>query len=150
MSPDLIRIIIAGGLLLHGLAHGKAAFELIREAAQEDIRPAVPLRSWLLPSLSRRTTAMLAIPFWLLSGLGFIASAASFWGLILPGELWRPLAIGSAVISSLGIILFTGIWPGAPNVKLSTLDTIIGLVMNIAILVLLLAFGWPPMSMFGR
>jgi hypothetical protein len=60
------------------------------------------------------------------------------------------MAIVSAIISSVGIVVFSGIWPGAPSRKLSILDTAIGLVVNAAILALLLGAGWPPQAMFGR
>ncbi|MBE2240570.1 MAG: hypothetical protein IAE81_22475 [Caldilineaceae bacterium] len=57
------------------------------------------------------------------------------------GVTWQQLAAAAAAISTLGIVLFSGIWPGAPNRKLSKIDTIIALVINAAILVLLVV-GW--------
>jgi len=38
------------------------------------------------------------------------------------GVTWQPLAAAAAAISTLGIVLFSGIWPGAPNRKLSKID----------------------------
>ncbi len=150
MSPQTIKILIAGALLLHGLAHGKAFFALIADASRAGGQAKVPVRSWLLPSLSPRTAAIIASPFWLLSTLGFIAASLGLWGTIVPGEAWRQLAIVSSVISNLGIVLFSGIWPGAPNRRLSNLDTAIALVINTVILVLLLGFDWPPETMFSK
>jgi len=149
MSPQVIKILITGTLLLHGLAHGRAFLALISDAARSRGKPPIPVRSWLLPSLSIRAAAILAIPFWLLSTIGFIAASLSFWG-TLPGEYWRQLAVASSVISTLGIALFSGIWPGAPNRKLSDLDTVIALVINALVLVLLLWVGWPPVTMFDK
>ena len=140
MSPQVIKILIAGALFLHGLAHGKAFFALIADATRTGGQAPVPIRSWLLPSISPRAAAIIASPFWLLSTLGFIAASLGFWGTLVPGEAWRQLAVVSSVISSLGIVLTSGTWPGAPNRRLSNLDTAIALVMNTAILVLLFWF----------
>jgi len=51
--------------------------------------------------------------------------------------------VPTAIISTLGIILISGIWPGAPNRKLAILDTIISLVVNLAILITQLWLHWP-------
>ncbi len=150
MSPQIIKIIIAGALLLHGLSHGTAFFALVTAASRSGVKTPVPIRSWLLPSLAPRTAAILALPFWLLATIGFIAASLGFWGTSVPVEAWRPLAVVSSVISSLGIALFSGIWPGAPNRRLSNIDTVIALVMNAAILILLLWFAWPPEAMFSN
>ena len=148
MSPQTIKIIIAGVLLLQGLSHGKAFFALIADASRTGGQAPVPIRSWLLPSLSPRAAAIIASPFWLLSTLGFIAASLGLWETLVPSEAWRQLAVISSIISSLGIVLFSGIWPGAPNRRLSNLDTAIALVINSVILILLLWFDWPPWTMF--
>ena len=44
--------------------------------------------------------------------------------------------------------LFSGIWPGAPNRRLSNIDTAIAVAIDVAVLVLLLV-GWPPGTLFG-
>jgi hypothetical protein len=150
MSDQIIKILITGVLLLQGLSHGRAFLTLLTDASRSGSQPPVPVRSWLIPSLSVKTAAIIASPFWLLATLGFIAAALAFWGMFLPGETWRQLAIASSIVSSLGIVIFSGIWPGAPNRKLANIDTVIALVINAAILVLLLWFGWPPESMFGN
>ena len=108
------------------------------------------MRSWLLPSLSAKTAAAAAIPFWIVSTLGFLAASASFWGVLLPGDVSRELAVAAAIVSILGIALFTGIWPGSPNQARSILNTCVALTMNIAILVTQLWLHWPPQTMFGK
>ncbi len=150
MSPELIRILITAALLLHGVAHGRAFLALIVDAVRSGSRTALPVRLWLLPSLSLRSAALLASPFWLLSTIGFSLASLSFWGILEGAELWRQLSIASSIISILGIALFSGIWPGAPSRKFSALDTAIALVMNMAILVLLLWIKWPPEAVFGK
>jgi len=148
MSPQTIKIIITAVLFLHGLAHGNAFLALLRQAGGS--APALPIRSWLLPSLSKRAAAIIASIFWLLSTVGFIAAALSFWGALFAGSDWRQLAILSAIISTAGIALFSGIWPGAPSRRLSNLDTAIALVVNLAVFVALLWMRWPPYDMFGK
>jgi hypothetical protein len=68
-------------------------------------------------------------------------AAISIWDSLPIGVPWQQLAAAAAAISTLGIVLFSGIWPGAPNRKLSKTDTIIALVINAAILVMLVV-GW--------
>jgi hypothetical protein len=150
VSPDLLRILITAGLLLHGVAHAKAFFALLGDAATSGSRTAVPVRAWIARSLSPRAAALLAAPFWLVSALGFVEASLTFWGILPGGAAWRQTAVVSAVISSAGIVLFSGFWPGAPSRKLSALDTAIALVVNAAILAVLLGFGGPPESLFGR
>jgi hypothetical protein len=150
MSPQTIRIIITAALLLHGLAHGRALFSLVTQATGSRTDTWIPVRSWLLPSLTPRAAAAIAAVFWLLSTVGFIAASLSFYSSSTSGELWRQLAIAASIVSTIGIALFSGIWPGAPNRRLSNLDTLIALVMNGVILVALLWLQWPPYTMFGK
>ena len=150
MSPQTVKIIIALGLFLHGLAHGRASLVLLEDAAGIRTGSWLPVRSWLFPSLSQRVTNLIAGLFWLLSTIGFIAASLSFWGILVPGDVWRQLAVSSAIISTLGIALFSGTWPGAPSRAMSTLDTVIALVVNAAILVALLWLNWPPIDLFGK
>ena len=150
MSPQIIKILIAGTLLLHGLAHGRALVVLLTYAAGRDSGSSLPVRSWLFPSLAPRTAAAVASVFWFLSTIGFVAASLSFWGTLVPGEAWRQLALASSIISTVGIALFSGTWPGAPSRRLATIDTVIALALNLAVLVCLLLLGWPPYEMFGK
>jgi hypothetical protein len=148
MSPQIIRIIITAVLLLHGIAHGRALVALIAYATGANPSPRLPIRSWLFPGLPLRTAAIIASIFWLLATLGFIAAGLSFWGVMFPPAAWRQLAILSAVISTLGILLFSATWPGASTRKESTLDVLIALLVNLAVFVALLGLHWPPLSLF--
>ena len=65
----------------------------------------------LLPSLASPIATALATGFWAVSMIGFIAAACSFWGVLVPSEAWRTLAVVSAVVSTLGLTLFIGTWP---------------------------------------
>ena len=150
MSTETIQVLITAVLFLQGVSHARGFVALVKQFSNRSPGPWLPLRSWLFPSLTMQTAAAVASIFWLLSAIGFIASSLSFWGFLVPGDFWRQLAIASAIISTLGIVLFSGTWPGAPNRSLSTADTVIALILNLAILVALLVMHWPPYAMFGK
>jgi hypothetical protein len=135
---------------LHGVAHGRAFFCLAATAGGGGSKIWLPVRTWLFPKASKQSAAAVAAVFWLLATVGFVAAALGFWGFILPGAYWRQLAVVSAIVSTLGTILFSGIWPGAPSKSLSTADTAISLVVNVAIFVALLVLQWPPVDMFAK
>lgn len=144
MSDPIVKLMIAGALALHGLGHGGALGALIWIGARPgtDTGGWHAARSWLVPSLPAETAATVASVFWFLSLIGFIAAALSFWGILVPGEAWRPLAVVSAIVSMLGILVFFGTWP--------MFNTLAALGVNVAVLVALLGLQWPPETMFGR
>ena len=149
-SDKAIRELIAGALLIHGIAHVIALGGLVAQCLRGPSASRVAVRSWLLPSLSPKAAATAGIPFWILSAMGFLAASASFWGILVPDEVWRQLAVASAIISILGIALFFGTWPGSPNQLRSMLNTCVALAMDVAILVTQLWLRWPPQTMFGK
>lgn len=144
MSDQTIKIIVAAILLLHGLGHGGALGALIwiKFRPGDETGAWLAARSWLLPSLPTTTATAVASVFWVLSLIGFVAAALSFWGILVPGDAWRQLAGASATVSILGIVLFFGTWP--------TVNTIAALAVNIAVLVTQLWLHWPPLTMFGK
>jgi hypothetical protein len=148
MSPNTIKTIIAIVLLLHGFAHGRAFFYLVADAFGMSHAPTLPVRTWLIPSLSLRAASSAASVFYFLSTIGFFVTAWLVWSTDASGGTWRQIAVISAIISTLGSVLFSGIWPGAPTQKMSTLDTAISLVINVVILVALLGLKWPPQDLF--
>jgi hypothetical protein len=144
MSDQMLKLMIAGALLVHGLGHGGALGALIwiglRPGTDTDGWRAA--RSWLFSSASASTATTVASVFWILSLLGFATAALSFWGVLMPGEAWRPLAIASAMVSIVGIALFFGTWP--------MFNTLAAMAMNIAVLVALLWLRWPSHDMFRQ
>lgn len=142
MSVQTIKILIAGALLLHGLGHVGAIGALVAHGLGASTGPWRPARSWLLRPLPAPVATTVASIFWALSAIGFVAASMSFWGILVPGELWRQLALASSVVSILGIVLFFGIWP--------LFNTFAALGMNIAVLVTQLSMHWPPPAMFGK
>ena len=143
MSADTARGLIFAALMIHGFGHGGALGALAWIA----LRPGDPTggwqaaRSWLMPALPMATATSVASGFWLISMVGFVAAALSFWGIVLPGEAWRPLAIGSAIVSLVGITLFFGTWP--------PFNTLAALAVNVAVLVSLLWLRWPAEAALG-
>jgi len=140
MSADTARGLVFGALVIHGLGHGGALGALIWMA----LRPSDPTggwqaaRSWLLPALPAAAATPIAGAFWIVAMLGFVVAALSFWGIGLPGEAWRSVAIGSAIVSLVGITLFFGTWP--------PFNTLAALAVNIAVLVSLLWLRWPAQA----
>ena len=129
-----IELVIFVALLVHGIGHGAALATLGILA----FRPAIhtgnwkAARSWLLPSLPGSAATALASALWIVSLVGFLAVALSWWGALLP-DLWRTLGILAAAVSTLGIVLFFRTWPLA--------NTSAALGMNVV--TVLLAVAWP-------
>jgi hypothetical protein len=150
LSPQTIRVLIAGSLLAHGIAHAVAISALITQSLAGPSSSVVTVQSWLFPSLSPNTAAIVALPFWIVSALGFLGASASFWGVGIQGNAWRRLAVASAIISILGIALFGGIWPGTQDDLRLLIHPLAAMSMNIAILATQLWLHWPPQAMFGK
>jgi len=140
MSTQTIRLLVAGVLFLHGIAHLGALAALLVNRGGHNTDGWLPARSWLFPSLAPATFA--ASAFWVLSAIGFVAAALSFWGLLIPGGLWRQLAVASSILSATGIVLFLGTWP--------VFNTTAALGVNIAVIMALLWLHWPPIELFGK
>ena len=144
MATQTIRLVIAALLLLHGLGHFGALAAIAFNWSERGTSTGawLPARSWVLPSLSPQAAKVIASTFWVLAGVGFVAAAASFWGIVIPGEAWRMLALASSLVSLLGIMAFIGTWPA--------FNTIAAIAVNIAVLVTQLLLHWPPQVMFGK
>ena len=130
-------------LLVHGLGHGGAlaALAWIRLRPGSNTSDWLAARSWLIPSLPGDTATTLASALWIVSLVGFVIAAMSFWGAVVPASIWPPLAVASACVSIAGIAFFFGTWP--------MFNTLAALGVNIAVLVAVLWLHWPPQSVFG-
>ncbi len=139
MSDETLRIVVGGVLLLHGIAHLGALGALWWVTSGRDAGGWKLARMWVAPSLAPRTATMIAVGFWLIAMIGFVLTALSFWGIVLPVEWWQALGVVSALVSGTGIVLFLGTW--------ATFNTIAALAVNIAVLVAVV-IGWPPESVY--
>jgi hypothetical protein len=128
MSTQILRILIAGALFVHGVGHTLGFW--------------MPARSWLFPSLGEPILRVISSIFWIVAAVGFLAALLGFLGVLVPSGLWRPLAVGTAVVSILGLLLFWGSWPA--------FNTVGAFGMNIVVLITQLWLSWPPTSMFGK
>lgn len=144
MPDSIVRLVIVGALALHGLGHGGALGALIWIGARpgSDTGGWRAARSWLATGLPASTATTVASTFWIVSLIGFVAAALAFSGIVIPGEAWRPLAVVSALVSMVGIVLFWGTWP--------LFNTFAALAMNVAVLVALLGLHWPPEALLGK
>jgi uncharacterized integral membrane protein len=128
MSPSTIRILIAGALFVHGIGHTLGFW-----------KPAHSLPSLKIPEPTLRLVAGI---IWTLVAVGFIASAMRFYGVLVPANWWRPLAIVFAMFSLIGSILFGRSWP--------IFNFICAAALNNTVLLALLWLHWPPLNMFNR
>jgi hypothetical protein len=126
MSTQIIRILIAGALFVHGVGHTLGFW--------------MPTRSWLFPNLGEQTSRIISSIFWILAVVGFLTALLGFLGVLVPSDMWRSIAVGSALVSIIGLVIFWNTWP--------TLNTIGALGMNIVVLITLLWLNWPPTSKF--
>ena len=142
MSDEMLKLVIGGVLLVHGLGHGGALGALlwIRLRPQSGTGDWAAARTWLMPDMPAQTAATLASAFWIAALVGFAMAACSFWGIVLPTDAWQSVALGSAVISTIGIVMFFGTWPA--------FNMLAAMAVNLAVLVAVW-IGWPPVSVFG-
>lgn len=133
MSEQMTKLVVTGVLLLHGLGHAGALGALAwLELRGGDTGAWLPAKSWLVPAMPSPT--VVAAAFWIVACVGFVAAALGLWfGL---GEWWRAVAVVSAVVSIVGIVLFLGTWP--------IFNTVAALAVDVAVIVALLVLRWPP------
>jgi len=134
MSNEMWRIILAVAIGAHGIGHVLFLVPLLGIADWGQ-----STRSWLLSNLGGDVvTRIVGSLLWLAATVGFVTVAVGMFG---QQEWWRGLAIGSAAVSILGLVLF---W-GAPVSS----STFFPLLFDIAVLVALLLLRWPPSSLVG-
>jgi len=144
MSDQMLRWVVGGVLMLHGLGHGGAVAALawINGRPGTDTGAWSAARAWAVPSLGADSATLIASAFWIVSLAGFAVAALSFWGVLVPVEWWRPMAVAAALVSIVGIVVFFGTWP--------TFNTLAALGVNAAVLVAVLWLRWPPEATFGQ
>ena len=143
-----IREVLAVSIALHGIAH-LIAFGAILVHLAGIRTPWVILGTWMRSSLTIRQAAAIAAPFWLVSSLSFLASAAGVQGWSTAGVTWRTLAILGACVSLVGMSLFPGAWPGARTRRRSLLNTSIAAFMNLVLLIVIGLLSWPLPALSG-
>lgn len=113
MPDTTVERVLFFALQVHGIGHvgplGTLAF--LKWRPNTNTGGCGLARSWLLPSLSKSAAAAVASVFGIVALVGFVLVALSFRGVLVSGDVWRPLALVPAAVSSLGIVLFFRTWP---------------------------------------
>lgn len=129
------RTIVAVFLVLHGLVHSILAMVPSPNTPDAGVATFFPgLGSWLLTrlGLSESTTKTSAILLAVIATLGFIAAGLALFGILVPFDWWRILAIASAAVSLLLVLAFWDMY------------LIVGLLIDVVVLVTLLFTKWSP------
>lgn len=123
-----LRILLAVAVAAHGIGHVLFLMPLVSSTTWGQ-----SAQSWLLGAggLARGLGALI----WLVSLVGFVAAA---FGLFRETGWWPTAVIGSAVASTIGLVLFWSRPPTSPAVS--------ALIFNLLVLASLLIFHWPPVA----
>lgn len=140
MSPNLLKILIAGVFFVHGIGHIMGLLPIMGVASTDTWTA----DSWLLTGLlGSSISRAIGFVLFLLAFLGFAGAALAVMGWLVPHELWRSLAVWSAVISLVAIFLF---W----NAFVAFFPNKVGAVaVNAATLAALLWMNWPTEAAIG-
>jgi hypothetical protein len=129
---EMLKVAIAVVLLAHGIGHSMGLIQMFKVAT---VNPAWKGDSWLLADAGSTITQALGVVVWVGAIIGFTAVAGVVLGW-LPASWWAPLAVGSALISIAGLVLFPVAFP--------TFSSVGALVVNVAVLAAVLWYHWAP------
>lgn len=129
----MLKTVVAIFLILHGLVHAILAMVPDPDAA-EPVFASFFSRSWLLSSLglSDSTGKLLAIILAALATIGFVLSGLALLDILVPFDWWTSLAVVSAVVSLLLLVLFWHTY------------LIIGILIDLVVLVVVIFTDWTP------
>jgi hypothetical protein len=129
----VFKVVIAIVLLAHGIGHSMGLLQVFKVAA---VNPEWHGDSWLLTGpVGITATHVIGGVLWTGAIVGFAALAATVLGW-LPAAWFPPLAIGSAVASLLGVLLFPIAFP--------VMSTIGALAVDVAVLGAAIWLHWLP------
>lgn len=137
----MLKTALALFIIAHGLVH--AILAMAPNPADADAKPGAFFtaaeRSWLLPQLglNAATVQWIGIVLVVLSTLGFVLAGLGIFGVAGLSTIWRMVAIFSAWVSLLLLVLFWHPW--LP----------VGVLIDIGALVALLLVNWPPIEVIG-
>ena len=133
------KLIIAGVLVFHGIGHVMGTFPVIGMPTVQGQSS----HSWLLTNLIGEPAAgWFSVVLWMAAMFGFVGAGLALVDWWLPYEWWRGLAIGSAVISLVALVLY---W----NAFYTILNRVGALGIDIAVLVALLVMHWPSEALLN-
>ena len=137
-----MKIIIALFLIAHGLVH--AGLAAAPNPSDPDAKPGAfftsPDRSWLLPRLGLNSSPIqwIGITLVVLSTLGFVLAGLGVFGVPGLAEAWRTIAVVSAGISLILLVVFWHPW------------IIVGVLIDIGIIISLVWADWPSDTLIGN
>ncbi len=120
MSNEIVRYVVGGFLIVHGLGHSGGYWMFVK--------------SWISPAFVDSPLKWLFIVVWLAALIGFMAAGI---GLVQQQSWWRTLAVASASVSLLVSALFI---QGAPFNAAAA---------DVIILFAILALNWPSADVVG-
>ena len=129
----ILKTIVAIFLILHGVTHSIMA--MVPSPNTPDVGFATffsGIGSWLFTGFSESASKTTATVLSVIATIGFIAAGLALFGILVPFDWWRVLAIASAVASLLLVVVF---WH--PYL-------IVGLLIDAAVLVTLIFTDWSP------
>ncbi len=128
-----MKTIVAIFLILHGVTHSIMAMVPNPKASEPAFATFFSgFGSWLFTGLSESASKPISTTLAVIATLGFIATGLALFGVLIPFDWWRTLAIASAVVS---LVLVFAFWD---------MYLIVGLLIDAAVLVTLLFTKWSP------
>ncbi len=129
----MLKLGIALVLVAHGIGHSMGILGAFKVAT---VNPAWQGDSWILTGVAGQSaTQVVGTAVWALAIVGFVLLGAVVMGW-LPAAWWQPLAIGSSVVSLLGLVLFPIAFP--------TFSTIGCFAVDVVVLAAVLWYSWAP------
>jgi hypothetical protein len=129
----VFKFVVAAVLLAHGIGHSMGLLQIFKVAS---VNPQWTGDSWLLTGpLGLTVSQLIGAVLWTTAIVGFAALAAVVIGW-LPLAWFQPLAVGSAIVSLAGLLLFPVAFP--------TASTVGAFLIDVALLAATLWYGWAP------
>jgi hypothetical protein len=131
----MLRIVLALVLFAHAVGHILGPLQLL---GISNVKSAWQGDTWLLSGLGPTLNQVLGVVLWSVAMAGFLATAALVlnW---LPADWWAPLAIGSAVLSLVSVVLFPGALP--------TLSLVGAVAVDLIVLLAVVWLHWTPAAL---
>jgi len=102
MTAASIKLITFIVLLVHGIGH----FQGIAAGIGLKINKASPSNSWLLKNMGGKANKQICLVLFLVTGIIGILTALSFKDIIVPEAHWQIMAVITAVLSTVCLIVF--------------------------------------------
>jgi hypothetical protein len=131
----MLRIVLALVLFAHAVGHILGPLQLL---GISNVKSAWQGDTWLLSGLGPTLNQVLGVVLWSVAMAGFLAIAALVMNW-LPADWWAPLAIGSAVLSLVSVVLFPGALP--------TLSLVGAVAVDLIVLLAVVWLHWTPAAL---